>query len=403
MNIWIFNHYATNHYYPGGTRHFDFARYLVKRGYKIKIFASSFHYLLLKETKNYPNGFYVLENVDEVDFVWLKTIPYQKSDWRRVINMIDYSIKAYIVGRILGKEEKPDIVIGSSVHLFAPLSAYFLSKYFNIPFILELRDLWPKALIDLGVNKYHPFIILLSLVEKFLYEKAHKIITLLPYISDYMKSFGVEDKLVYIPNGIDLDRVFFDEVLNKNDGFFNIAYAGAMGKVNDIDVIYVLVKAIAVNFNNVRLHIFGGGYKREEMMKELANFKDIVIFHDLVPKNEIYRVLSSLDILFFHIADVFFYGISCNKLFDYLAVGKPIIFFANVPNNIVEEAGAGITVKNLDEVIEAIKKLMNMSKEELQKMGQNGRKYVEKNYSMQILVGKLEQVIQEVYQNYLKK
>lgn len=141
MNIWIFNHYAITPNLPGGIRHFDFEKKLVKRGYKVTIFASSFHHNLFKETKEYKKDKFIIEEYEGVRFVWLETFPYSGNDWRRVINMLSYSIRAYKVGRKLNIE-KPDIIIGSSVLLFAVFIAYFLSKKYKTHFIMEVRDLW---------------------------------------------------------------------------------------------------------------------------------------------------------------------------------------------------------------------------------------------------------------------
>jgi len=417
MNIWIFNHYATTPDFPGATRHFDFSKELVKRGHKVTIFASSFHYLLLKETKNYVKSFFIEEKVYEnndsfVKFVWIKTPPYEKSDWKRVVNMLVYSYRSFIVGNLIGKKEKPDIIIGSSVHLFAPLSAYFLSRKFNVPFILEIRDIWPQTLIDLGISKYHPFILLLSILEKFLYRRAQKIITLLPNSKNYFEKFGVEKKLIWIPNGFDVERIQGLEketspIQSEDSKFLKIGYAGAMGKGNDLHFLINLGKYIKDNSMNVKFYIMGSGYEQENFKKNIIEngLEDIILFQQTFSKNDIHRVLSFFDAFIFHIADanVFKYGISSNKLFDYMAVGKPIIFFANVPNNIVQEAGCGITVKNLDEVIDAIKKLMNLSEEERKEMGLKGKKFVEKNYSIQFLADKFENVIKEVREDYLKK
>ncbi|MCS7243440.1 MAG: glycosyltransferase family 4 protein [Candidatus Calescibacterium sp.] len=408
MEIWIFNHYATTPNYPGGTRHFDFAKQLIKKGHKVTIFSSSFHYLLLQETKKYEDTFYKIDDYNGVRFVWIKTNSYVKSDWKRVINMLVYSYRAYLVGKILGKQKKPDIIIGSSVHLFAPFIAYLLSKYFRVPFILELRDLWPQALIDLGVSKYHPFIIVLSILEKFLYQKANKIISLLPNVSEYLKKYKVEEKVVWIPNGIDLERIKINESQNNNNvnnDTIKVAYAGSMGKVNDISIIVDLAHEINKRFNNVKLVILGGGYEASSIKEKIKNLNNVIFFDKPVSKDMIYGVLKDFDILFFHISDIFPYGISCNKLFDYLAVGKPIIFSANVPNNLIEDAKAGITVKDrsVNKIIDALEKILSLSEEERRKMGENGKIYVEKNYSVQLLAEKLEAVIQEVYSDFMKK
>ncbi|MCS6955970.1 MAG: glycosyltransferase family 4 protein [Candidatus Calescibacterium sp.] len=289
MEIWIFNHYATTPNYPGGTRHFDFAKQLIKKGHKVTIFSSSFHYLLLQETKKYDDTFYKIDDYNGVRFVWIKTNSYVKSDWKRVMNMLVYSYRAYWVGKLLGKEKKPDVIIGSSVHLFAPFVAYLLSKYFRVPFIFELRDLWPQALIDLGISRYHPFIIILSILEKFLYQKANKIISLLPNVSEYLKKYKVEGKVVWIPNGIDLERIRMDESqknnhYNVNDDTIKVAYAGSMGKVNDISIIVDLAHEINKKFNNVKLVILGGGYEANSIKEKIKNLNNVIVFDKPVSK-----------------------------------------------------------------------------------------------------------------------
>jgi glycosyltransferase involved in cell wall biosynthesis len=412
MNIWIFNHYATYRDYPGGTRHFDFSKYLVSKGHKVVIFASSFHYLLLKETRNFPkNSFFIKETIENIDFVWIKTPPYQKSDYKRVINMLVYSFRSYFSALKLFNESvisKPDVIIGSSVHPFAALTAYFLSKRFSVPFILEIRDIWPQSLIDLGVSKYHPFILILKIIEKFLYNKANKIISLLPYFEDYLREnfpqkVSLLNKVVYIPNGVDLERIKQllrnENLIKGKDNFINIVYAGSMGMVNDIYALAEIAKKIRENFTNVKLHVVGGGYYKERFFKDLSKFENVVFFYDPLPKNEVYKFLSSFDIFLFHIADIFNYGISCNKLFDYIALGKPIIFYANVKNDIVKQLSIGITVSNTDGVIEAIREIASWDEEKLLEVYEKSQEYI-KNYSTSVLAQNLENVILNAYKDY---
>ena len=173
MNIWIFNHYAITPDMAGGTRHYDFGKELVKRGHEVTIFASSFHYSQHRELKLTWGEKYKVERVEGVNFVWIKTFPYQKNDWRRVLNMVSYAWKVYWIGRGIKKLDqdinKPDIIIGSSVHLLAVLSAYWLSKHYRAKFIMEVRDLWPQTLVDIGKFKENnPIIKILRIIEKFL-------------------------------------------------------------------------------------------------------------------------------------------------------------------------------------------------------------------------------------------
>lgn len=408
-NIWIFNHYAITPDLPGGTRHFDFGKELVKRGYKVTIFASSFHYSLLKETKEYKRNSFIIEDCEGVRFVWLKTFPYSGNDWKRVINMLSYSIRAYMVAKSFDIE-KPDIIIGSSVHLFAVFTAYLLSKKYKTPFIMEVRDLWPQTLIDMGMSKWHPFVILLGILERFLYKRANKIITLLPKANEYIERFGVpKDKIVWIPNGVDLERFNIDESNSdfKNDkSSFVITYTGAFEKAKNFDILLEAAEKLNKDYLEIKFLIVGEGPEKERLMrivkeKNLSN----VEFNKAVSKNEVTKILDKSDVLIFLIKNlpVFIYGISSNKLFDYLASGKPIIFCSNSINNPVEEAKAGITVPpdNSEELAEAVIKLYNLSKEDRQIMGRNGKNYVKKYYSIPVLVDKLEKVIREVFDETL--
>ncbi len=401
MNIWIFNHYAITPNLPGGTRHFDFAKELNKRGYKITIFASSFHYSLLKETKEYNKKLYTEEVYEGVRFIWIKTFPYKKNDWRRVINMLSYSARVYNIAKKLDIE-KPNIIIGSSVHLFAVLSAYFLAKSYKVPFIMEVRDLWPLTLIDMGVSRWNPFVIILGIIEKFLYKRAKRIITLLPRASDYITSLGIpEDKIVYIPNGVDLDRFYSIKIQKENKQGLTVLYMGAMGKSNNLDIVLKSAEILHKEYPDIKFIFVGDGYEKPNLIK-MAEDKKLknVEFKDPVPKKDTIKIISEVDILILPLRNLnlYKYGMSFNKVFDYLASGKPIIFSSNSFNNPIEEANAGITVPPDDpvELAKAIVKFYEMSDKERQTMGENGRRYIEKYHAIPTLVDKLVNLMQEI-------
>ncbi len=406
MNVWILNHYAITPDMPGGTRHYDFGRELVKRGYKVTIFASSFHYLRLKESKLKPDEEYRIENYEGINFVWVKTFPYKKNDWRRVLNMLTYSIKAYKVGRRLvklSKLEKPNVIIGSSVHLFAVLSAYFLSKCFKAKFIMEVRDLWPQTLIEVGeISKYHPIVLLFKALEIFLYKRAEKIITLLPFAHEYITSLGIKkEKIVWIPNGVDLSRFNYTQRVSKNKhpNKFVVMYLGAHGKANALDVVVKAAKIVQnKGLNDVQFVFVGDGPEKPYLIKLAKNLNLTNIeFHAPIPKFQIPQKLLEASALLISTKNVslYKYGISLNKLFDFLAASKPIIFATNARNNPVYEAKCGITVlpNSPEDLAEAVIKLHQLPREERIKMGKRGRKYVEKHFDIKKLVDKLEKVL----------
>lgn len=401
-NIWIFNHHALTPEMGGGTRHYDFAKELIKRGYSVTIFASSFHYSKYKELKLYADTDHQIEEVDGVTFVWLKTRPYRGNGLGRVINMLDYMFKVQKVVDTI--EEKPDVIIGSSVHLFAVYAAYKVAKKLETPFVMEVRDIWPQTLIDMGISKWHPFIKVLSVLEKFLYKKADKIISNLPYAYEHIGKFGVKKEDFYwISNGVDVERSQKIKAHKYEQDKLHITYAGAVGQANQLNV---LVQAAAAfkDDETMVFHIIGNG----PLLEQLAKVKtDNVILHGALPKEKAISMIKGSDILFFPLADspVFRFGISSNKLFDYLASKKPIIFASNAKNNPVKESNSGMSIKadNVDEIVHAINKLKAMEKEALEKFGANGYAYVAKNFSIPILVDRLEACLSSLVYNVPKK
>jgi len=401
MNIWILNHYAVTRDLPGGTRHFDFAEELTRRGYKVTVFCSSFHFGLRKEVKFSPQEKKIFkeEEHDGVKFVWIKTFPYKGNDLRRVINMFSYAYRVLRIGKSK-KLERPDVIIGSSVHLLAVFSAYLLSKYHKTHFIMEVRDLWPQTLVDMGLSRWHPLVLLLRILETFLYRKAEKIIVLLPKADEYIKSLRIPgEKIVWIPNGVNLCRFRKSKKRgNGNDGFV-VMYMGVMGRANNIDVILEAAQKLK-KYKEIRFLLVGDGPEKARLKKFSEEIRlNNVSFEDAVPKEKVPLYLQDADVLIFNLIDapVFRFGISPNKLFDYMASGNPIIFASNAVNNPVEEAKAGITVKPLPNTLaSAILELYRISEDERIKMGRRGFEYVKKYHNIPVLVDRLEKVLKDV-------
>lgn len=294
---------------------------------------------------------------------------------------------------------RPDVILGSSVHLFAVYTAYRLSRRLRAPFVMEVRDIWPQTLIDMGVSKWHPFVLLLGFLERYLYKKAIRIITLLPRANEHIESFGVKpDKIVWIPNGVDGER--FDAVQvrpEESSRQFTITYTGAIGTANNLTVLLKAAEILGNEFPYIKFLIVGDGPEKPRLLR-MADDKKLenVEFKAPVPKDEVSNIHSQSDALLFTLQDspVFKFGISSNKLFDYLTSGKPVIFSCNSANNPVNEAGAGITIPPDDpqKLVDTAIALSEMPIAERAKMGSNGRQYIEKHHLIATLVDRLEQI-----------
>ncbi|MGJ0302850.1 glycosyltransferase family 4 protein [Aliarcobacter cryaerophilus] len=396
MNIWIFNHHALTPNMSGGTRHYDFAKELIKRGHSVTIVASSFHYSKYKEMKDYKDKNYLCEKIDGIDFIWIKTPPYFGNGISRVKNMISYTYKVlkYIPKLDLSK---PDIIVGSSVHLFAVWAAYKLSCRYKTPFIMEVRDLWPQTLIDMGMSKWHPFIVLLSWLEKYLYKKADKIISNLPYAYDYIGKFVEKEKFIWISNGVDLSNIKYT-LKEKNDKFI-ISYTGAMGIANNLKILLDVAKKLKEK-KDIYFRIVGEGAEKEKLKVFVKENKlSNVSIENSVPKNEVTNILQNSDILFLSLKDspLYRFGISLNKLFDYMASGRVIIFSGNSKNNPIKDANAGYSIApdNVEVLEKTILEIYNLSQEKRDTIGQKIRKYAENNYSIEILVDKFEKLLED--------
>lgn len=401
MNIWIFNHHALTPDMSGGTRHYDFAKELTKRGHNVTIVASGFHYSKYKEMKEYGNKEYLQESIDGVNFIWIKTPPYFGNGISRVKNMLSYTHKVLNIMPKLNLKD-PDIIIGSSVHLFAVYAAYKLSKKYNTPFIMEVRDIWPQTLIDMGISKWHPFIILLAWLEKYLYKKADRIVSNLPYAYQHIQKFVSKDKFIWISNGVDLENIKYIEKREANK--FTISYTGAIGVANNLALLVDAAERLK-NKKDIFFRIVGDGAEKEKL-KELVKSKQLknISVEDPVAKNEVSKILQSSDILYFNLKDspVFNYGISSNKLFDYMASGRVIIFSTKAKNNPIKDADAGYTIEpdDIEQLEKTILEIYALQQDERNEIGRKIRQYAEDNYSISILTDKLEKLLDDEVWKY---
>lgn len=405
MNIWIFNHYAYPPDLPGGTRHYDLGQELAKRGHQVAIFASSFHHYLHLEVRLQPKEDWKIEDVNGVKFVWVRTPPYQRNNRRRVQNMIAFALRSWQLGHKLHKLAPeigdPNIVIGSSPHLLTPLAAYAIAQHYRVPFVMEVRDLWPQTIIDMGeLSARRPITKALQMLERFLYQRAEKIITLLPLAHEYITACGVpRDKIVWIPNGVDLARFQGLEPQDSAENSFKVMYLGAHGQANALDVFIQAAKAVQDRgVHEIKFVLVGDGPEKPRLITLAKEFGlRNVEFRPPVPKNEVPHILSSANATVFILHDIplYKYGISLNKLFDYLAAGKPLVLAGSPSNDLVNGASCGLTVppRNSDALAEAIITLYKMPKEEREAMGLRGRRYLEEHHSVKQLVDRLEEAL----------
>ncbi len=403
QNIWILNHYAGT----SGDRHYKFAENLIKRGYDVKIFAASTIHNTNKDRIT-DSKKYLFEVHNGIPFIFIKACDYRGNGMKRVKNMLDYAKGLMSVSKKFD-DQKPDVIYASSVHPLTWLAGYKLAKRYNAKFIAETRDLWPETLVAMEMISRNsmPARILYKL-EKFIYKKADKLIFTFPGGKDYVESIGLNNsKVRYINNGVDIEEYNYNKKKYKiedkdlnDDNSFKIVYTGSMGQANEL--IY-LIKAAEIlkgrNISDIKFILFGDGYQREELEQYVEkNGLDNVIFKGRVEKKYIPNILSKSDLNIFTGKHIYLYkyGLSLNKMFDYMASGKPTLSNIECGYDILEEYKCGITVQggSPEALAEGILNFYNMPEEEYDIYCNNALKAAE-DFDFKVLTDKLEKVILE--------
>lgn len=404
--VWIFNHYAESPDGSGGLRHYKLARELLLYGWSPVIIAANTNHPGGK-VKRLIKGRFLKQDYDGVKFIWLRTPSYTGSGLRRMLNMAAYTLSSFLQ-IFTKKSNKPAVVIGSSVHPFAAVSAMLVAKIFGVPFIFEVRDLWPHTLVVMGRLPDKGWVTYcLRMIERSLCANASYVISPLPGVGDYMKERNIRhNAFKWISNGSDASEWSNRsiDVCGNTGRLFTLLYFGSHGPANDLSN---LLAAMAVLHgrgysSQLRLIMIGDGPKKNELKKYAENNGlDNIIFHDSVPHDEIHKYAESADAFVLcvrNMTGLYAYGISMNKIFEYMAGSRPIIISVEALNNPIEEVGAGVTVppSNPEALADGIIRVMRMPPETRASMGNAGRRAVETKYSYRELGLQLRDVLNEV-------
>lgn len=396
-NVWIINHYTKLPCKDGaGNRHFMLAEGLKREGWNPVLFLAS--------TKHPSGEQFLTERIFQnigtergVKYVMLKTFGY-KTAWQRLLNMVEFSL-GVLVPTDARKIERPDIVMGCTVHLFAALSASILARRFQVPFVFEVRDIWPETLVDLG--KISPNGIparAMAKISKYLYKHADLVVSPLPGVREHMDELGFSDTpFCWVANGIQ-DCPADPDQLSDDPDSFTFMYLGSHGNANGIKgLLRAFDRAVSESEGRkqLNLRLVGDGSIKEELENFAGTLSASVFinFEERIDKTKVISKAREADALVVNIEDlpVYRFGISLNKLFDYMAAGRPTVIATNAKNNPIRDSESGISVNAGDEAALA-KAMLEMSELPAivrSKMCRNGVDHVRQNYSSEALTNRL--------------
>ncbi|MGB9669235.1 MAG: glycosyltransferase family 4 protein [Anaerolineales bacterium] len=375
---------------PGGTRHFELSHYLAQNGNDVIIITSPISYLTGKDQSHLGKEI-IRVGRGSITIYRVRTYrAFHRSFFHRTISFITFMVTSFWEALTVSNV---DVVWGTSPPIFQTVTAWLIARLKRVPFLLEVRDLWPAFAIQVGVLK-NPILIRLSeWLERFLLKRADCVVVNSPGFISHVKERGAK-WVECIPNGADpalFDRTDLAENQRSRFGLeekFVVLYAGAHGLSNDLGTVLLAANQLKA-YPDICIVFVGDGKEKPALIQQSVKMGlSNVIFLDAVKKREMPAILAMADACLAILKPIPLYGtVYPNKVFDYMAAGKPIILaMEGVIRQLVEQAQAGLVVTpgDGDAIAQAILTLKNQPAL-AQAMGQNGRKLIENEFNRQKL------------------
>ena len=408
MNVLYLHQYFASRKGMTGTRSYEFSRYLAAKGHQVTVMTSG----LANSEFPVPKGLkYIERQVDGINVVSIAAgyndpqVGTGLSGWRRMLKFYQFAWLAARAGKNLAA---PDVVFATHTPLTIGLAGIALSRHFGVPFVFEVRDLWPEALVNVGALRNPAVIWWLRRMAKKIYAQAGYIVALSPGMKEGIVRAGVPaEKVSVIPNASDLDLFQPDldgsiwrDRLGLGDRFAAL-YFGAMGLANGLEYVIEAARILAERgSSHIAIVLHGSGGKRPDLEKMARGYGlTNVIFSDLVPdKAEVARIVAACDVCLTIYRATKEHTWSPNKMFDSLAAGKPIL--VNVPgwlSEIIENNNCGrcLDPYRPDVLADALDELA-ASPQLCREMGRNARALAERQFDRRKLASQLEDVLLRV-------
>jgi glycosyltransferase involved in cell wall biosynthesis len=392
-SIWYIHPYAGG---PGIGRYdraYHLAREFRKKGYDCLVICPAWHHLM--DVAQIPGE----RDIGGVKHRFLPVPRYASNGIGRIFNMAIFTLQLVLkAGQIAQTHSPPGVIIASSPHPYAWLAVRLITRRFAARGIFEVRDLWPLSLVELaGVSPRHPLVRFTGWIEENAYRTADAVVSLLPCTRTYMESRGLPaDRWHYIPNGISpddesgtgTDPGFLQRIRDwRAAGCVILVYTGALGRPNHVHSLLDALRILPPGNAEVRTVIVGRG-EMADALQRIASTPPLagkVLIMDQIPKEAVRSLLSLADIGYISLRPepLFRFGVSPNKLFDYMLSSLPVIAALRAGNDPVSEARCGLRTDPDDPgaIAAAIRSMADMSPDERRSLGENGYRYVLESHS----------------------
>jgi len=347
------------------SRTFEHCREWVKAGHRVTVITCAPNFPKGKVFDGYRNKLWQRETMEgiEVVRVW-SYITANEGFVRRILDYQSYMVSAIVASLFV---RKVDVIVGTSPQFFTACAAYVASRLKFRPYVFELRDLWPETIKAVGAMKNARAIELLEKLELFLYRKSAKVISVTKSFKKNLISRGIDgSKIEIVTNGVDISQFTprpKDEALTKQlglEGKFVAGYIGTHGLCHGLETLVTAAERLR---GTGIVFLFLGDGARKQFLRDMAAEKklDNVVFIDSVPKAEVPRYWSILDVSVIHLQKAeLFTTVIPSKLFESMGMGLPVLHGVEGESaDIVRDEHAGIPFEpeNVDELVAALRRL----------------------------------------------
>ncbi len=411
MNILYIDHYAGSLSMGMEFRPYYFAREWQKMGHRVRIIGASFSHL--RKTNPTVEKDFEIQNIDGVEFQWIKTGSYKGNNIARAFTIAEFCGKLNANAKSIVNDFHPDAIIASSTYPIDTFPAQRMCKIAGKALLVhEIHDMWPLTPIEMyGMNPKHPFVVVMQWGENSFCKHSDKIVSVLPDACDYLMQHGMaKDKYFYVPNGIDLSEWdnpeplpdLHESVLEKakKDGKLIICFFGSHTKSYNID--YLLKAASTLQSDRLFCAFVGSGMFKDELIALAGSLglpEDSYAFLPPVSKSAIPTLLSKIDISYIGLQRnrLNRFGIGMNKLFDAMMGGKPVLYAVEASNDLIREYDCGISVEaeSVPALCKGIEEFLNMPEKKRDELGANGRKAVIEHFNYPVLAKKFLEILEK--------
>jgi glycosyltransferase involved in cell wall biosynthesis len=412
MNILLIHQFYLEKNDGGGSRWNEMTRMWAEMGHTVTVLAGMNHYNTGKKNDRYKGKFIFDDNAFEPGVRVIRSHvseAYNVNFFGRLWGYFSFVFSSIISGLFKAKG-KYDVIIVTSPPLFVGITAYVLSKFKRVPFVFEIRDLWPESAIDTGVVTNKMIIKMAYWFENFIYKKATLINVLTPAFRDTLieRKDVPSQKIIFIPNAADFS--LSEELLNAFDvaqfrqannfeGKLVLTYVGAHGVANHL--VQVIESAEVFRHKPVLFVLIGEGMQKQ-MLKEEVEKRNLpnIRFIDSVPKKEVFKYILASDVGMSVLKKVdTFKTVYSNKTFDYMSCKKPILMAIDgVSRKLVEEAQAGFYVE--PENVAEYERIINLYLSNpalIEQQGENGYHFAKNNFDRKVLASKYVNTVQSIF------